>query len=210
MRPQTTLDQAQLGLANLLNQNAVPPAEQSRRAFFITSAVERLYRAFDFEPSLMTYEVATDADGLVNLSDEDIPVGIVPAIQSIDDGIRNYDFKFAAGSVNYHQGDFTYWTSVDEDGNWILHSTEPSTTLNVSLYAAPTITNTQAAAFTKMVIAKGALIYYRAAQDPEADTSVEEDSFRQEVSEVIEAHNRRQPQKFAQSPRDRAGYGIGG
>ncbi len=77
----------------------------------------------------------------------------------------------------------------------------------VTFYESPTISNDQTIPFTKMLIAKAGLIYYRQAQDPEADTAPEEDQLKQEVGEVIERQNRTRPQRFARSPRD-AGNGY--
>lgn len=203
MVPQTNLDQAQLALASLLFQSNVPQGEQSRRAFFITSAVQRLYRSFDYDMAEQTVEIATDSDGLGDLSD--LALGPTPAIQFVNDGVRNYDFIFARNATGAAQGDFKYWVIVNEDGQWELHSTEPDTTLTITYWQAPDISSSQAVTFTPMVIGKGALIYYRQAQDPEADTSVEEDQFKQEVSEIIEKQNRTRPQRQAENPRDRAG-----
>lgn len=207
MRPQTTLDQAQLALAYLLNQNQVPSGESTRRAFFIASAVERLYRVFDFEVAKQTAALTTGSNGQVNLSS--LNLGVFPGIVSINNGIQNFGYKLAGEAVNLHQGDFNYWITLNSSGQWILHTTEPNSNIELEYFEAPVISNAQAAAFTRMVIAKGALIYYRQAQDPEADTAPEEDQFRQEVSETMDAQQRRRPQQFAQSPRDRFGHGIG-
>lgn len=205
--PQVTLDQAQLGLANLLNQNSVPSGESSRRAFFIASGVERLYRSFDFDMAKQTTELSTDDDGVIDLSD--LNLGILPAIELVSDGTSDYGFILADDSISYHQGDHKYWVVLNEDHEWELHSTEPNTALTIVFFEAPAISSSQAVVFTQMVIAKASLIYYRQAQDPEADVSVEEDEFRQEVAELIDAQNRRRPQRFATSRRDRFNHHIG-
>jgi len=205
--PQVTLDQAQLGLAYLLNQNTVPPGESARRAFFIASGVQRIYRSFDFDMAKQTTDITTDDNGIADISD--LNLGILPAIETVSDGTFDYGFIMATDAVSYHQGDHKYWLVLTEDHDWELHSTEPNNDLSFVYFEAPEISSTQAVVFTQMVIAKASLIYYRQAQDPEADVSVEEDEFRQEVAELIDAQNRRRPQRFATTRRDRFNHHIG-
>lgn len=205
--PLTTLDQAQTALANLLFQSNVPQGEQALRAFYITAAVQRLYRSFDYEMAHQSTSLTTDDSGIADISD--LLLGPIPAINFISDGIRDYGFIFASQATDLPQGAFKYWLVINEDGDYELHTSEPNTNLTLDFFQAPDISTQQAVTFTPMVIAKGALIYYRQAQDQDADTSVEEDAFRQEVSEVSDAQNRRAPQRFAQSPRDRYGTYLG-
>jgi hypothetical protein len=202
-----TLDQAQLALANLLNQNTVPSGEQARRAFFITSGIQRLYRAFDFDMAQQTALVSTDDTGVGDVSD--LNLGPLPAVESITDGTHTFTFIMAKDAVQFHQGDYKYWLVLNEDKEWELHTTEPDADLTFIHYDSPEISTSQGVVFTPMVIAKAALIYYRQAQDPEADVSVEEDEFRQEVAELVDAQNRRRPQRFAQSRRDRYNHYVG-
>jgi len=202
MTPEVTLDDALLALAYLLNQTVVPTAEKTRWVFYITSGIERLYRAFDFDMAKISVEFTADADGIVDLSDYEL--GIVPAIETVSDGTPGgeYGYVFASEFSQYHQGDTKWHLQRTEDNEWQIKTTEPSATLNVTFYEAPTISADQAIPFTRMLIAKAGLIYYRQAQDPEADTAPEEDQLKQEVGEVIERQNRTRPQRFAQSARD--------
>jgi hypothetical protein len=209
MAPQTTLAAALQALAYLLNQNATPNAELTRRTFFVVSSVQRLNRSFDWLTMKVTEQVTTDASGTADISD--LNFGAIPAFDYVGPGDMALGYSFIAYDdlVQYGQGDRQYGLIVNEDGEWELHTTEPNTTINISYYQAPDISTAQAAFFPAMVIAKGALIYYRQAQDPEADTSVEEDQFRQETEELMEAQERRRPQKQAMGPRERYGGGIG-
>lgn len=211
MRPQVTLDQALIGLANLLNQSSVPSAEQSRWQFFTISAVERLYRAFDHDTAKVTATVTSDANGKIDLTAIAAKLGPLPAIESLTDSLDAYPFGYimTENQRQYVQGDRKWWQYINAAGNWELSTTEPNGTFTLEFYEAPTISNSQAACFTKMVIAKGALIYYRQAQDPEADTSVEEDQFKQEVAEVMEQQNRRRPQQFIYGQREAMGRHLG-
>lgn len=209
MYPQTTLDQAQQALAYLLNQNTVPSAESARRAFFITSSVQRIYRSFDFDVANTSDTFTTDSSGQVDLSDQ--PFGGIPMILRISDGTTLNDFGFVMQQdvQRFVPGDRKYWILPDGEGNWTLFTTEPNTSITVWFSIAPDISATQAAVFQPMVIGKGALIYYRQAQDPDADVSVEEDEFKQEVSELIDQQNRRRPQRFIRTRRDVYGHYIG-
>lgn len=213
MRPQVTLDQALLGLANLLNQSSVPSAESARWQFFTVSAVERLYRAFDHDTAKRTATVTSDENGKISLDAIADKLGPMPAIESLTDAYDTYPLTFimTENQRQYVQGDRRWWQTLDNStpAKWVLYTTEPNGTFTLEYYEAPAISNAQAACFTKMVIAKGALIYYRQAQDPEADTSVEEDQFKQEVAEVMEQQNRRRPQQFAYTQRDVTGRTLG-
>jgi hypothetical protein len=209
MIPQTSLDDALKALSYLTGQGGtVPSGERNAWIFFTVAAVQRLYRAFDFDFAQTTQEVTTDEEGVVSLGD--FSTGSYPALDYINSGTSDgYIGVPAARSSEYAQGDRRFWYVVNEDGAWELHSTEPNATFNVVFWQAPEITADKKAMFTAIVIAKGALIYYRQSDDPEADTSVEEDQFRQEVIEIMDVQNRRRPQQFAQTPRDRAGTYLG-
>lgn len=209
MTPEVTLDDALLALAYLLNQTVVPTAEKTRWVFYITSGIERLYRAFDFDMAKITVELTSDADGLIDLSDYEL--GIVPAIEQVGDGTPGNEYTYVSSAEygQYAQGDRRWNIQRNEDNEWQIKTTEPSATVNVTLYEAPTISADQVIPFTRMLIAKAGLIYYRQAQDPEADTAPEEDQLKQEVGEVIERQNRTRPQRFARSTRDVGGGYIG-
>jgi len=209
MSPQTTLSACLTALAALLNQNATPNAEITRRTFFIVSAVQRLQRAFDWRVDTLSDTVSTDDEGLADISEFEF--GAFPSFSYVGPGDQNFGYTLVAFDdlQLYGQGDRKYALIVNEDGEWEMHTTEPNTELTVVFYSSPDVSSTQTAPFTAMVIAKGALIYYRQAQDPEADVGPEEDQFRQEVEELMENQERRRPQKFAQTNRDRTGGGIG-
>lgn len=210
MIPQTTLAQALQALSFLTGQDGtIPSGERAAWIFFTTAAVQRLYRAFDFDFAQTTQELTTDETGIASLAD--FSTGFYPAVDNIGTGSADGSYISipAAQAPDYSQGDRRYWYVVNEDGGWEVHSTELNATFSVVFYQVPDISDEQIAYFTPMVIAKGSLIYYRQSDDPEADTSVEEDQFRQEVIEIVDVQNRRRPQRFAQTPRDRAGTYLG-
>ena len=210
MLPQTGYDEASQALARLLNQESIPSSESGRVAFFIASGVQRILRAFDFEQALTYASVTTDGNGRVSLAS--LNLGMTPGIDIVTNGTQKYTMVTPSDRYAYHQGDF-YFNVVLEAGVWVLYSSEPNATVTIGYYDTPsTITSGVTPvkiAFQPMVIAKAALIYYRQAQDPEADTEQEEDQFRQEIAEISEAQERRRPQKFATTRRDVYGHHLG-
>lgn len=210
MLPQTGYDEASLALAKLLNQDAIPQSETGRVAFFIASAVQRILRAFDFDQTKIYASVTTDANGRVSLAA--LRLGMTPGIDVLTDGTQDYTLVTPSDRYHYKSGNY-YFNIVLEGGVWVLYSSEANKTLTIGYYDSPdTVVSGASAikiAFQPMVVAKGALIYYRQAQDPEADTEQEEDAFRQEIAELAEAQERRRPQQFARSRRDVMGQQIG-
>lgn len=209
MTPETTLDQALLGLAFLLNQTSVPAAERTRWTFFVTSGVERLYRSFDFDAAKVTVDLTTGDDGRADLSD--LNIGAIPAISFLGttESMGSWQQVPPEEFQNFTQGDKRWCLERTEDGEWYVKTTEPGATIVLKHYEGPVIANNQPVVFTRMVIAKAALIYYRQAQDPEADTAPEEDQLKQEVSEITEQQNRNRAQRFATSRRDQMGHALG-
>lgn len=210
MLPQTDYDAASTALARLLNQEAIPNSESGRVAFFIASSVQRTLRAFDWEQTKTFASVTTDANGRVSLAA--LQLGMLPGINVVTDGTRNYTLVYPSERYHYQQGNY-YFNVVLEGGEWVLYSSEPNATVTIGYYDTPATVASGATpirvAFNPMVIAKGALIYYRQAQDPEADTEQEEDSYRQEIAEIAEAQERRRPQRIAESRRDRMNGHLG-
>lgn len=210
MSPQTGYDEASTALARLLNQDSIPTSEAGRVAFFIASSVQRTLRAFDIIQSLTYGTVTTDANGRVSLAA--LRLGISPGIDIITNGTQDYTMVTPSEKYHYKAGSF-YYNVVLEAGNWILYTSEANAAVTIGYYDTPeTVTSGVSGIkipFYPMVIAKGALIYYRQAQDPEADTEQEEDQYRQEIAELAEAQERRRPQKFATTRRDVYGHQIG-
>lgn len=210
MLPQTSYDAASTALAQLLNQSSIPNSESGRVAFFIASSVQRILRAFDFEQTKVYASVTTDSNGRVSLAA--LNLGMLPGIDVVNDGTRDFTMVYPSERYHYEQGNY-YFNVVVEAGVWVLYSSEPNATITIGYYDSPdTVVSglvPVTVAFQPMVIAKGALIYYRQAQDPEADTEQEEDQFRQEIAELAEAQERRRPQRFATSRRDRMNHQIG-
>lgn len=210
MPPITGYAEASLALARLLNQDSIPTSESGRVAFFIAAGVQRILRAFDFTQTLTYASVTTDANGRVSLAA--LKLGMTPGIDVVTNGTQDFTMVTPSDRYHYTAGSY-YFNVVLEAGVWVLYSSEKNATITLGYYETPDTVTTGVTpvtiAFQPMVVAKAALIYYRQAQDPEADTEQEEDQFRQEIAEISEAQERRRPQKFATSRRDVYGHQIG-
>src|SRR3990167_6101480 len=163
MRPSTTIDEVQTALARLVGETSFPTNEQTLVADYITAAVQRLYRLFNFEMSKQELADSTDSSGILNLAD--LKLGIIPAIEVVTTGEEGgqYGFVTRANFDDFSQGDNKYTLVVNEDGELELHTTEPSTAIIVVYFEAPDISTTQAVCFTKDTVAKGAVMDYRLA-----------------------------------------------
>lgn len=210
MLPQTGYDEASQALARLLNQESIPSSEAGRVAFFIAAGVQRILRAFDFTQTLTYASVTTDTNGRVSLAA--LALGMTPGVDVVTNGTQDFTMVTPSERYHYAQGNY-YFNIVLEAGVWVLYSSEKNAVITLGYFDTPSTVTTGATpvriAFQPMVVAKAALIYYRQAQDPEADTEQEEDQFRQEIAEISEAQERRRPQKFATSRRDLYGHQIG-
>ena len=210
MLPQTGYDEASNALAKLLNQDSIPQSEAGRVAFFIASGVQRILRAIDFDQQKVYASVTTDGNGRVSLAA--LQLGMTPGIDVVTNGIQDFTLVTPSERYHYEQGNYFY-NIVVEAGVWVLYSSEKNATVTIGYFATPdTVVSSPVpirVALQPMVIAKAALIYYRQAQDPEADTEQEEDQFRQEIAEISEQQERRRPQRFATTRRDRFNHQIG-
>ena len=201
-------DDYEKALNSLLNRAATPSEEKSNVTFYIAAAVQRLYRAFDYLFSTRTAVVTPTTAGVADVSDLDL--GPLPAILGVTDStsLGSYTFVPYSEFSNYSQGGRVYTILLNEDNDYVIVSSEAGRALTITYIEAPEVSSNNAV-FTPMVVAKGALIYYYQSTDREGDTSVEEDQFKQEVSEIIEAQNRRAPQRFVRTARDTTGHYIG-
>ena len=207
MSPQITYNDCSLALAKLLNQDSIPSSESSRVAFFIAAGIQRTLRAFDWQNAIMYASKTTDTNGRVSLSD--LALGQAPGFVVVTNGVQEFTNVIPSIRFSYTQGNF-YYNVVLEAGDWVLYSSEPNATITIGYYGTPdTVDTLVTIAFQPMVIAKAALIYYRQAQDPEADTSLEEDQYRQKIAELAEQQERRRPQRIAYSRRDLYGGSLG-
>jgi hypothetical protein len=200
---QTTLDEVQTDMAYLLGEQSVPAtsnADYAVRSTFIQRSLERIYRIFDFNMNRLTATVSlTSGSGLLPADARDeaeLDVRIVmPG--------TNDDYVFEAvryeDNDKYASGEYRYWLTEDSTtGRWRLNTTETAVSAVTVRYLtqAPVINNSIATPFpSSMVVALGAMVYYRVAEDPQADIGADEDEFRMQLNEVIAAERRNQPRR---------------
>lgn len=194
------LTEAQTDLAYLLGEQSAPSTSSSDynvRATFLQRALERAYRAYTFPMNKLTATVAL-VNGVATLpsavmQDSVLDVREVIAGRNNDHIYREIDYEEADGAI---QGEYGYWRDGYQ-GAYVLLSNEANATLTVRYSSGVPILNASIATPfpSSMALARGALIYYRQAEDPQADISQEEALFSGELSEIIAQYNRSRPQR---------------
>lgn len=192
-----TLTTVMQDLSYLLGETSVPSTGTEDRQRFIQLALERAYRAFDFPFSKVLATVAL-VGGIATLPTT-VHQDSIMDIRVINSGIGD-DYIFQSvpyGSLDsYPTGQYRYRLTGYE-GAYVFQTTETmSATLSVYYQTtAPQINASISTPFpASMALARGALIYVRQAEDPQADISQEEYLFQGELDEVIAQYNRSRPQ----------------
>lgn len=208
-----TLTDVQEDLAYLLGETSVPTSGVEDRVRFIQRSLERIYRLYDFEMNKLTATVSlVSGVGVLPSNareDADLDIRVVNSGSGDDDIFEAIPY---GDQDKYEQGDFKYWLTTDPTtGYSTINSKEGDTDVLVRYTsAAPIINASVSTPFpSAMVIAKGALVYYRQAEDPQADVIPEEQAFIQELKEVMAAHNRNKPRARAKSIAEVGGYSTG-
>lgn len=192
-----TQDQVKNDLTYLLgNETQLSPWPASYDNF-IQKSLERIARFvdFDFGKTTATITLTSGAGNLPTNARQsaELDVRFVRSGQLDDDIFEPIPYE---KKDSYSQGDYKYWITTDSTGVQTLNTTETNTSA-VSVYyslAAPTLNASIGTNFpSSMVIAKGALIYVREAEDKDADVAPEDAKFRIELEEVIAAMRRNQP-----------------
>lgn len=163
-------------LSYLVGNDIIPNPVPNNWSSFVQRSLERISRIVDFDFGKVVTTLSL-TNGFANLPTN--------ARQSPNLDIRvvssqNDDYIFTQRTYeqfdNYTQGDYRYYVSTSQDGVQSITTTEtgrPAVSVRYSL-AAPTINASIATNFpSSMVIAKGALIYVREAEDKDADTGQE-------------------------------------
>lgn len=200
-------------LSYLVGNDIIPNPVPNNWSSFVQRSLERISRIVDFDFGKVVTTLSL-TNGFANLptnarQSPDLDIRVVNSSQ-------NDDYIFTQTTYeqfdNYTQGDYRYYVSTSQDGVQSITTTEtgtPAVSVRYSL-AAPTINASIATNFpSSMVIAKGALIYIREAEDKDADTGQEEAKFTNELEEVISAMEREQPNVKAVTEQDVAGKQTG-
>lgn len=182
-------------LSFLLGETSVPTSGIEDRKRFIQRALERVYRLYDFPTNEVTATVAMVA-GVATLPTNLRQDGIqdIRIAGTTDRIFTQIPYQDQDG---YSQGSNRYWLTGSE-GSFVMTTTESSTeTLEIKYTTTAPIINASISAplpqGSSMLLARGALINVRLAEDPQADISQEEALFQFELEELIATHQRNKP-----------------
>jgi hypothetical protein len=182
---------------NFLLGNTTIPSAISDQEDYIQKALERIYRTYRFPMNtvLATIQMTAGIGTLPTNVGQDglIDVRQVNAGPYTDNVYLQVSYQ---ESNNYSVGDYAYWLQGYE-GNYTIYTSETSGsganpvltllyTTSVPVLNASINTNFP----SSMAVARGALEYYRQAEDPYADMSPYENAFQMELNEVIANVNR--------------------
>jgi len=201
-------------LSYLLGEQSVPTSGVDDRKTFIQRTLEEIHRWGDWEWAKATDTTQLTA-GVATLA---TLVQISPNldIRKIQAG-ANSDHIFTAipyaAQDNYGDGDYRYWLTGNI-GGYTINTSESSDSTSVLTYCYDTVPadliNGETTQFpSSLVLAQGALRFYRAARDPEYDVSQDQAIFIKGVTDIWGDQNSAAPLKRAQTAQDKTGYYTG-
>lgn len=208
------LSDVQTDLAYLLGEDSAPSAsaaDYTKRSTFIQRALERAYRAYGFPMNKLTATL-TVTSGVATLPSTVMQDSVLD-LREVVSGVANdhiYRQVSYEQSDSYSVGDYAYWITGYQ-GGLLLNTSETtaSPVLTVRYTSvAPVLNASIGTPFpSSMALARGALIYYRQSEDPQADIAQEEALFSGELSEIIAQYNRsRPPRRLISKHEDRGSY----
>jgi len=184
-----------LDMSYLLGEQTIPTSGIEDRKRFVDRALERISRLYDFEEfkAIATVSITSGVGTLPSDTGESPDLDVrVSNSGSGDDYV--FDQIPYEDQDNYRDGDYKYWltgsagdyslNTKDDVANVLIRYTQEAPSVNAS------ISTTFPSA---MVIARGALVYYKQAENPLADISQDEAFFQQELQEVIQKQIRNRP-----------------
>ncbi len=190
-----------LRMSYLLGEQTIPTTGIEDRKQFINDALERIYRSYNFNETFAIATVSITA-GVGTLPSD---IGESPGIdvRVINPGSDNdyvYEQIPYEDQDKYVDGDYKYWLTGSA-GNYTLNTKDSQSQVIVRyIQESPSINASISTTFpSAMTIARGALVYYRLAENPDADTSQDEAFFQKELQEVISRQNRNRPVRRAKS-----------
>lgn len=185
-------------MSYLLGEQTIPTTGIEERKAFIQRALERTLRSYNFE-DVKAIATVSLTGGAASLPSDigfqpDLDVRVVNS-GSTDD----YIFERVAyeDKDNAVQGDYKYWVTGSE-GAYTLNTYEAGNyTLTVRYtQEAPAVNASISTTFpSSMVLALGAMVYYRQSENPLADIAQDEARYQQELQEVIAREIRNRPNR---------------
>lgn len=203
----------QQDLSFLLGETSVPSSGTEDRQRFIQRALERVYRAYDWPMNKITATVAI-VGGIATLP-TNVHQDSIMDIRQVVSGVGTdhiYTQTPFNSRDNYPQNTYNY-DLTGYEGAYVLTSSETQTSGTLQIRyetTAPIINASVPTPFpSSMALARGALVYYRTAEDPQADIAQEEYLFQLELEEVIAQYNRGRPQPRAKTLQEVQGTYFG-
>lgn len=190
-----------LRMSYLLGEQTIPTTGIEDRKQFINDALARVYRTYNFnEAQAIATVTVTDGVGTLSTDIGESPSLDVRVINAGSDNDYIYQQIPYEDQDNYVNGDYKYWLTGSA-GSYNLNTKDTQTPLIVRyMQESPEINASISTTFpSAMAIARGALVYYRLAENPDADTSQDEAFFQKELQEVISRQNRNRPVRRAKS-----------
>ena len=217
-----TMDQAMQDLSYLLGESSVPNPQPAQRQAFIQRALERVYRAYNWDLAEVTTTLTMASGNATLPADLDINDPILDIRIKNDQPGLGVGGDYIFTKVNYEDQDsygpqdYVYWVT-GSPGSYQMSTTQGGNTSTANApftirykQIAPAINSSISTPFpSSMVLARGALVYYRAAQDPYMDVSQLEALFTGELEEVIATQIRNQADKPARNRHQVRGTYIG-
>lgn len=182
-------------MSYLLGEQSIPTSGIEDRKRFIQAALERIYRLYDFSEfkAIATVSITSGAGTLPTDTGEspDLDVRVVNSGSSDDYIFEQIPYEEQDDVV---AGDYKYWLTGSA-GDYTLNTKDDVSALTVRyIQEAPSINASVSSTFpSAMVVARGALVYYKQAENPLADISQDEALFQSELQEVIQRQIRNNP-----------------
>lgn len=208
-----TLTDVQQDLSYLLSEQSVPSTGTENRQRFIQRALERAYRAYDFPMNKVTatIQMTNGVSGTLTFIGQDSVLDVRQVVSGSHNDNIYYQIPYEEQD-SYAQGSYRYWLTGYE-GAYVINTTESTTSPILTVRYTTVVPQINASIPTpfpsSMCLARGALIYYRQAEDPQADIAQEEALFQQELDEVIAAYNRSRPAPRGKTLHEREGTYVG-
>lgn len=184
-----------LKMSYLLGEQSIPTSGTEDRKAFIQDALERIYRLYDFSEfkSIATVSITSGVGTLPSNIGEspDLDVRVVNSGSNDDYVFEQIPYE---DQDKYSSGDYKYWLT-GSTGDYTLNTKDSVDAVTVRyIETAPTINASISSTFpSAMVVARGALVYYKQAENPLADISQDEALFQSELQEVIQRQIRNNP-----------------
>lgn len=190
-----------LRMSYLLGEQTIPTSGIEDRKQFINDALARIYRTYNFNEA-QAIATVTITNGVGTLPSDagespDLDVRVINAGSNNDYIYEQIPYE---DQDNYVDGDYKYWLTGSA-GAYSLNTKDTQTPLIVRyMQESPEINASISTTFpSAMAIARGALVYFRLAENPDADTSQDEAFFQRELQEVIARQNRNRPVRRSKS-----------